>query len=226
MIPWELLARAKVPESGEEISLHRRGEEFSIRVNGSLLMDSAAHASEDALADIACAKFAALPRASVLIGGLGMGFTLAAALRKLRADARVSVAEIVPAVVDWNRSPLSHLAGHPLRDRRVTVIERDVALLLRERRSAYDAVLQDVDNGPVGLTRESNGWLYSDAGIEAAAAALKPGGLLALWAAKPDRKFVKRLRRAGFEVDEVPVRSRSAYRGAHYVVWTAVRRDK
>ncbi|MEK9144679.1 MAG: hypothetical protein AAB339_03615 [Elusimicrobiota bacterium] len=134
MIPWELLGRAKAPASGEEISLHRRGREFSIKVEGSLLMDSTAHASEDALAEIGCAKLASVPRASVLIGGLGMGFTLAAALRKLRADARVSVAELVPAVVEWNRGPLSHLAGHPLRDARVAVVESDVAQLLRTRR--------------------------------------------------------------------------------------------
>ncbi len=226
MIPWEVLGRAKVSASGEEISLHRRGGEFSIKVEGSLLMDSTAHASEDALAEIGCARLVSVPRASVLIGGLGMGFTLAAALKKLRPDARVSVAELVPAVVEWNRGPLSHLAGHPLRDGRVRVMETDVARLLRTERGAYDAILQDVDNGPEGLTLKSNDWLYSDAGLAAAYSALRSEGLLALWSAKPDRGFLKRLRKAGFEVGEVPVRSRNAYRGAHYVVWTAARRER
>ena len=225
MNPWEVLGRAKVSGGREELTLHRRGNEFAIRVDGSLLMDSTAHASEEALADIACAKLGSVPRASVLIGGLGMGYTLGAALRILRPDARVFVAELVPAVVEWNRGPLSHLASHPLRDKRVTVLEQDVALILRTQRGAYDAILQDVDNGSEGLALKNNDWLYSDAGLQAAAAALRPGGLLAFWSAKPDRKFLKRLRKAGFEVAEFPVRSRNAYRGAHYHVWTAVRKD-
>ncbi|HAH05933.1 MAG TPA: hypothetical protein DCM05_05275 [Elusimicrobia bacterium] len=220
MIPWELLARAKASGS-EELTLHRRGTEYCIKVDGSLLMDSTAHASEAALADIACRDLGRQPHASVLIGGLGMGFTLSAALKKLRPDARVSVAELVPAVVEWNRGLLSHLAGHPLKDKRVAVLVEDVAQVLRRERGAFDAVLQDVDNGPEGLTLKANDWLYSEEGLRAASAALRPGGLLAFWAAKPDKNFIKRMRKAGFDVAEIPVRSRNTHRGAHYVVWVA-----
>ncbi|MFA6316199.1 MAG: hypothetical protein WC943_02185 [Elusimicrobiota bacterium] len=220
MIPWELLARAKASDS-EELTLHRRGTEYCIKVDGSLLMDSTAHASEAALADIACKDLGRTAHASVLIGGLGMGFTLAAALKKLRPDAEVSVAELVPAVVDWNRGVISHLAGHPLKDKRVAVLAGDVAAVLRRERGAFDAILQDVDNGPEGLTLKANDWLYSEEGLAAAGAALKPGGLLAFWAAKPDKGFVKRMRKTGFAVDEIPVRSRNTHRGAHYVVWLA-----
>lgn len=221
MVPWELLASVKVPGSGEVVSLHRRGKEYSINVDGSLLMNNLAHSSEDDLADIACARLKGVRAPRVLIGGLGMGFTLAAALARLGPDAGVHVAELLPAVVDWNEGLIGHLAGHPLRDRRVTVLRQDVALVLRTQRGAYDAILQDVDNGPEGLTMKANSWLYWDAGIAAAAAALRPRGILALWAARPDKKFVKRMRNAGFEVEEIPVRGRDRHRGAHHVIWAA-----
>lgn len=221
---WELLDKVQVP-GGEELTLHRRGKEFSIKVNGSLLMDSLTHSSEDELAAIACKRIHGVRRPSVLIGGLGMGYTLAAALQRLGPDARLAVAEISPAVVGWNRGPIAHLAGFPLKDPRVTVVEGDIAELLRGRRGAYDAILQDVDNGPEGLTIEGNDWLYLDEGLAAAAAALRPNGLLALWSAKPNRKFVKRLRRTGFTVDEAPVRGRDRWRGAHHILYLAARRD-
>ncbi|HBL17416.1 MAG TPA: spermidine synthase [Elusimicrobia bacterium] len=244
MLLWELLDSVKVP-GGEEITLHRRGKEFAIKVNGSLLMNSLTHSSEDELAAIACKRLRGVRRASVLIGGLGMGYTLAAALRGLGPDARLAVAEISPAVVGWNRGPIAHLAGSPLKDPRVTVVERDIADILRGQRGApggavlegagrpplageggaYDAILQDVDNGPEGLTIEANDWLYADAGLEVAFAALRPNGILALWSARPNRKFVKRLRRAGFTVDEVPVRGRDRWRGAHHIIYLAARRD-
>jgi spermidine synthase len=224
MTPWELLGKVSTPGSAEVLTLHRRGGEFVIKVDGHLLMTNLTHASEDALAAIGCARIAGVRAPSVLIGGLGMGFTLAAALGRLGPDARLFVAELVPAVVEWNRGPLSHLAGHPLRDRRVTVIQQDIAAILRTERGAYDAILQDVDNGPEGLTLKANDWLYSEAGLKAAASALRPNGVLALWSAKPNREFVKRLRKTGFDVQEIPVRSRERHRGAHHIVWTAALR--
>ena len=223
MIPWELLGRAQVPGNSGELRLYRRGREFSIRVNGCELMNSRAHGSEDALAELACARVADRPRPRVLIGGLGMGYTLAAALRQLGAGARVVVAELVPEVVVWNQGNLADLAGHPLRDTRVTVREVDVARILQAEHQAYDAILLDVDNGPDGLSLQSNNWLYSLAGLDAAFAALKPEGVLAVWSASPDRSFTRRLRQAGFAVDEVPVRARGQRGGGRHTIWIAVR---
>ena len=137
--------------------------------------------------------------------------------------ARLVVAELVPAVVKWNRGPLADLAGRPLEDDRVTVREVDVAQILKVEHGAYDAILLDVDNGPEGLTRKGNDWLYSRAGLDAAFAALRPAGVLAVWSASPDRAFAQRLREAGFEVDEVHVRSRSARKGARHTIWLAMR---
>jgi len=222
MIPWELLGCAQVPGGGEELSLYKRGGEFSIRVNSRELMNSRAHGSEDALAELACAKIADRHRPRVLIGGLGMGYTTAAALRRLGTGARIVVAELVPAVVEWNRGPLADLAGHPLQDARVTVREADVAQILKEERRAYDAILLDVDNGPEGLILKGNDWLYSPNGLNAAYEALARAGVLAIWSAGPDHAFTKRLRRAGFEVNEVRVRARSGGGGRH-TIWLAVR---
>jgi len=223
MIPWELLDKALVPGNSKELRLYRRGREFSIRVHGCELMNSRAHGSEDALAELACARVADRPRPRVLIGGLGMGYTLASALRRLGASARVVVAELVPEVVQWNRGPLADLAGHPLQDTRVTVREVDVARILQAEHQAYDAILLDVDNGPDGLSLQSNNWLYSLAGLDAAFAALKPEGVLAVWSASPDRSFTRRLRQAGFAVDEVPVRARGQRGGGWHTIWIAVR---
>ena len=223
MIPWELLDSAPVPGNGGELRLYKRGAEFSIRVNGRELMNSRVHGSEDALAELACAKVAKRPRPRILIGGLGMGYTLAAALHRLGADGRVIVAELVPAVVAWNKGPLADLAGHPLQDRRVTVREVDVAQILRVENQAYDAVLLDVDNGPQGLTQEGNDWLYAPAGLDAAFAALHPKGVLAVWSAVPNRVFAQRLRRVGFDVDEVPVRARGPRGGERRTIWIAAR---
>lgn len=222
MKPWELLGSATAP-SGESITLHRRDTEYRINVNGHLLMHNLAHASEDALAEIGLRGLGKVKAPSVLVGGLGMGYTLAAALRRLGPEATVFVAELLPAVVEWNRGPLAHLAGYPLRDPRVTVLEKDIAELMRSERGAYDAILQDVDNGPEGQTMASNDWLYGEAGLAAAAATLRPNGVLAFWSSKPNKEFVKRLRKVGFDVQEHPVRSRDAHRGSHYIIWTATR---
>ncbi len=223
MIPWEFLGSAKVPGNGGELRLYRRGSEFSIRANDCELMNSSAHGSEDALAELACAKLAGQAGPKVLIGGLGMGYTLASALRLLGAAGKVVVAELVPEVVKWNRGPLAVLAGNPLKDRRVTVLEVDVARLIQTEKMAYDAILLDVDNGPEGLTRKVNNWLYSKAGLDAAFSALRPSGVLAVWSASPNRAFSGRLRQSGFVVDEVRVRGRGARGGAHHTIWIARR---
>ena len=223
MIPWELLGTAQVPGDSGELRLYRRGKEFSIRVNGSELMNSSAHGSEEALAELACAKIADRTRPRVLIGGLGMGYTLAAALRRLGPNARVVVAELVPELVVWNRGPLAALAGHPLQDARVNIREVDVAQVLQSERRAYDAILLDVDNGPEGLTRQGNDWLYSRPGLDAAFAALRPAGVLAVWSASPNRSFSRRLRQAGFKVDEAQVRARGPRGGGRHTIWIAVR---
>ena len=223
MTPWILLDSAQVPGNGDELCLYQRGDEFSIKVSGhGELMNSRVHGSEDALAEHTCARLVDCVKPRLLIGGLGMGFTLAAALRHVGNQAQVVVAELVPAVVAWNKGPLGEHAGHPLRDPRVTVHEGDVARILMAGQLAYDAILLDVDNGPEGLTRKENDWLYSMNGLNAAYAALRPRGLLAVWSASPDKGFVQRLRKAGFEVDEVRVRARGS-RGARYIIWFARR---
>jgi len=223
MIPWEYLESASVPGNGGEIRLYRRDAEFSIRVGNRELMNSRVHASEEALATLAIARVADRARPRILIGGLGMGFTLAAVLRHLGPEGRVVVAELVPAVVAWNRGPLASLAGHPLQDARVTVREVDVAQILRGTRQAYDAILLDVDNGPEGLARRDNDWLYARPGLEAAQAALRPAGVLAVWSASPHPVFVQRLRRVGFKVDEVCVPARESRKGRRHTIWLAGR---
>jgi spermidine synthase len=223
MVPWELLDSAAVPGGRGELRLYKRGLEFSIQLDRCELMNSRVHGSEDALAELACAGLADRPRAHVLVGGLGMGYTAAAALRRLGPDARLVVAELVPEVVKWNRGLLADLAGHPLDDDRVTVREVDVARILRTEREVYDAVLLDVDNGPEGLTSQGNAWLYAPEGLHAARRALRPAGVLAVWSAFSDRAFSERLCAAGFAVDEVRVRSRGPRRGSRHCIWLARR---
>lgn len=223
MIPWEFIDSAKVPGTNGELTLYKRGGEFSIRVDRCELMNSRVYASEDALAELACAKIAGRPNPKILIGGLGMGYTLATALRRLGAEAHVVVAELVPAVVQWNRGPLSGLAGHPLEDSRVAVCEIDVAKMVQQGHGTYDAILLDVDNGPQGLTRPANDWLYTPDGLDAAFAALRPAGVLAVWSASPDQAFVRRLRKRGFKVKEVHVRARGSRGGAQHTIWLAQR---
>jgi spermidine synthase len=223
VIPWEFLDSAQVPGGDGELGLYRRGGEFSIRVAGRELMNSRVYGSEEALAELACARIADRPRPRVLIGGLGMGYTLAAALRRLGPEGRVVVAELVPAVVAWNRGPLADLAGRPLQDHRVTVREVDVAQVLGAESQAYDAILLDVDNGPEGLVRKDNDWLYARPGLTAAFAALRPAGVLAVWSSGPNQVFARRLRRAGFTVDEVRVRARDSRGGRRHTIWLAQR---
>ncbi|HEX5514570.1 MAG TPA: hypothetical protein VFY81_09265 [Gammaproteobacteria bacterium] len=225
MLPWQLLDTAAIPSDDRELRLLRRGEEFSIRIAGrGELMNSRLHGSEDALAELGCARVAARPQPRVLIGGLGMGFTLAAALRSLNETAEVVVAELVPAVVEWNRGDLGQHAGHPLQDPRVQVHVGDVGRLLRKEKRGFDAVLLDVDNGPEGLTHTDNDWLYSLAGLASAFAALRPQGVLGVWSAGPCRAFTERLRQTGFDIEEVVVRAHRG-KGARHTIWLAARVD-
>ena len=222
MIPWVQLDQAAIPGSSETLRLKRRGAEFSIMLGSNELMNSRLSGSEEALARLSCAKLADQPSTHVLIGGLGMGFTLRAALAELGAGASVTVAELVPAVVAWARGPMSELFGGCLDDSRVTIRETDVGALIRTAKAHYNAVLLDVDNGPDGLTRKANDALYDLAGLRAAHAALRNGGVLAVWSSARDPAFTKRLGQAGFSVEEVSPRSRGK-RGIRHVIWIATR---
>ena len=226
MNPWKLLGRAQAPGGGAELVLYQRGSEFSLLAGNRELMNSRVYGSEEAMARLGCQNLAKRPGTRVLIGGLGMGYSVRTALDILGEDARVVVAELVPAVVEWNRGVLADLAGRPLEDCRAELHEADVAQLIRAARGDYDAIMLDVDNGPEAMVRKGNNWLYSLPGLAASYAALRRGGVLAIWSAGPQPAFVRRLRRAGFDVAEVRVRARggsSRRGGAHHVVWLATR---
>ncbi len=222
MIPRILLDTAGLPGGGA-LKLFRRGAEFSIMLGGNELMNSRRSGSEEALATLALARMPGGAGRSVLIGGLGMGFTLRAALGALGGDARVIVAELVPAVVAWARGPMAALFAGCLDDPRATVLEGDVGASIRAARGAHDAILLDVDNGPDGLVHADNDALYGPAGLAAARAALRPGGVLAVWSAAPDPRFAARLARAGFAVEEVRARAHGGRGGAHHLIWLARR---
>ncbi len=221
MNPWILLDEVNVPGDGGIMKLYQRAFEFSISVKNEELMNSRMHGSEDALAALACQRVAHRESPWILIGGLGMGFTLGAALANLGPSATVVVAELVSAVVQWNHTHLAELAGRPLDDPRVTVRESDVRLVIKEAKETYDAILLDVDNGPDGLTHEGNDRLYTHGGLAAAKAALKPGGILAVWSAERDQSFSKRLRGSGFKMEEVSVRARGKRGGRRHTIWLA-----
>jgi len=221
VIRWELIGAAALRDAGAQLHLYQRAGEYSIRLEGRELMNSRVHASEEALGRLACERIADRQEARVLVAGLGMGFTLAAALAELGPDAEVVVAELVPEVVSWCRDRLGALAGHPLRDPRVAVRAVDVALLLRAARDCYDAILLDVDNGPEALPRSGNRWLYGRAGLTAARRALRAGGVLAIWSSGANPAFTERLRALGFEVEPVEVRAHGYTRGARHTLWFA-----
>jgi spermidine synthase len=222
MIRWEHLDTAQVPGGGE-LRLLRRGKEFSIKLHKNELMNSRLSATEQALATMGCQSIKHRKHAKVLIGGLGMGFTLRAALIVLAADAEITVAELVPAVVDWARGPMAGLYGESLDDPRVRIVVTDVGDIIRKARASYDAILLDVDNGPEGMTRAANDRLYDGAGLAAAHTALRPGGVLAVWSSTSDAKFTARLRKSGFAVTENPVRAKGPQGGAQHFIWTAAR---
>lgn len=223
MARFELLGHASIPGQAGELRLLRRDNEFSIRIAGKPgeLMNSRLHGSEDALATLPCERLKHREKPRVLIGGLGMGFTLAAALKTLGSEAEVVVAELVPEVVEWNRGPLGAVAGNPLSDPRTRIHLGDVGELLKQNNSAYDAIMLDVDNGPEGLTQKANDWLYSPKGLAAAQRALRPDGILAVWSAGAAPEFTDRLARLGFAVDPITVRAHRPGKGARHVVWLA-----
>ena len=222
MKPWELLGETRAPD-GTDLRLIRRDREHVILANGKSLMSSRMHGSEEALATLACRRAQTLEEPRVLVGGLGMGFTLRATLDLLPPDAIVTVVELLPAVVEWNRGPLGPLAGHPLKDRRVRVDVGDVAAALRSGAAAgvrrFDAILLDVDNGPDAFTASDNAWLYDNTGVAAARAALTADGVLAVWSAWDDRKFEQRLRYAGFSVAVERVRARLKKGGPRHTIF-------
>lgn len=225
MARWEEIDTTKIPQNGGELRLLTSNGEFAIRITGQSgdLMNSRMHSSEDALATLGCDSIAHIEGARILIGGLGMGFTAAAALGVLRKSAEVIVAELVPGVVAWNEGPLGELAGRPLRDPRVQIKTGDVADLIRRPVKPYHAILLDVDNGPEGLTQEINDRLYSLVGLGAAYEALAPLGTLAIWSAGVDSRFTSRLRKIGFDVQEKWVRAHQG-KGARHLIWLAQRR--
>jgi spermidine synthase len=223
VIPWILLDSTPVPGGSSELRLLRRGAEFSIRLGRDELMNSRLSGSEEALATVACERIRSRKAPRLLIGGLGMGFTLRAALAVLGPDAGITVAELVPAVVRWAHGPMREVFGNSLEDARVRIHEGDVGQLIRSGASVFDAILLDVDNGPEGLTRDSNDVLYDLPGLSAARTALRSGGVLAVWAARPNPKFTQRLRKANFDVDEVIVRANKSRAGAKHIIWIATR---
>jgi spermidine synthase len=221
MIPRELLATAIVPGGGEQLRLFRRGQDHMIVLDRNELMNSRMSGSEEALATMAIERLGRT-EAHFLIGGYGMGFTLRASLDALGPKARVTVVELVPEIVAWAKEYMAQMTGDCLDDPRVELVIGDVADAIRGGR--YDAILLDVDNGPDGLTRDANDRLYSAQGLAAAKAALKPGGILAVWSAAPDRHFTRRLSEAGFAVDEVALKARANGKGPRHVIWFARRR--
>jgi spermidine synthase len=223
MIPWLQIDSAMVPGTVVELRLMQRGSEFSMKLGPNELMNSRLSGSEEALATLACRKIASVARPRLLIGGLGMGFTLRAALAVLGAEARITVAELVPAVIAWARGPMAEVFGGSLEDPRARVLTADVAELIRSDAAAYDAILLDVDNGPEGLIRKANDALYDASGLQAARRALRPGGVLAVWSSGPHPAFSKRLRGAGFDVSEVALRATAKRSGAHHLIWFAAK---
>jgi spermidine synthase len=222
MIPWVHLGTAKIPNDGGELTLSRRGEEFSIKLSGirGELMNSRVYNSEQALSILGCAHIKSSENAQVLVGGLGMGYTLAAALDVTTNSTTVTVAELIPEVVEWNKGSLGACAKNPLDNRRAKVHVGDIKHLLNTGKASYNAILLDVDNGPEGLTHNDNNWLYSKAGLQEIHKTLLPKGVVAFWSAGPDDSFTKRLQRTGFEVSSSIVRARKG-KGSKHTIFLA-----
>lgn len=218
---WTQLGEAPIPDTDQSLFLYKGKDDFFIRVSGGLeLMSTRKHGSEDALGSLPCQRLKHKANAKVLIGGLGMGFTLAAVLAEVGSKAEVTVAELIPEVVDWNRGPLGEFSGKPLDDPRTKIHLGDVAKLLRQSHKRFDVIALDVDNGPEGLTKKANDWLYSMPGIAAAQDALSSDGILAYWSADPDQAFHDRLRCCGFMVEEITVFAHGK-KGARHTIWLA-----
>src|SRR5665647_2296887 len=223
MIPWLQIDTARVPGADVELRLMRRGDEFSMKLGQNELMNSRLSGSEEALATLACRRLEAVKAPHLLIGGLGMGFTLRAALAVLGPEARILVAELVPAVIAWAKGPMADIFGGSLTDPRASIREADVVEVIQSHASAFDAILLDVDNGPEGLIRKGNDALYDLKGLKAIHRALRPKGVLAVWSSGPNASFSKRLRDAGFAVNEVAVRATTKRSGARHVIWFATK---
>ncbi|MDQ6958718.1 MAG: hypothetical protein Q9M24_06345 [Mariprofundaceae bacterium] len=222
MTPFKLIDTSF--EHGATLRLYQRDHEFSIRVDKcGELMNSRLHNSEDVLAELACEHLAGVKSPHLLVGGLGMGFTLRAALSHACPAARVMVAELVPAVVRWNREHLGALAGFPLDDERVLVVEQDVGKVMHEHENTFDAIMLDVDNGPEAFAREDNDALYGFRGLNNAYDALKPGGVLTVWSATPDTAFIQRMMKVGFDVEQRRVRAHASQRGNRHTIWIGIR---
>ncbi|MEZ5961665.1 MAG: hypothetical protein R3C30_14770 [Hyphomonadaceae bacterium] len=217
--PRELIATAQIP-GGEELRLYKRDTEYTIALGPNELMSSRLSGSEEGLALLTCDRLRT-EAPHLLIGGYGMGFTLRAAQERLGPQARFTVVEIVPEIMEWARGPMADLTANCLDDPRVELLERDVVRIIRHASRAYDAILLDVDNGPDGLTRADNDELYSIHGLNAAKVALKSGGVLAIWSAAPDERFARRLKHVGFDVEEVMVRAGRGGKGARHLIWFA-----
>lgn len=226
MIPWEQLDTAQIPNNGGELKFSRRGDEFSIKLSGirGELMNSRVYNSEKELSKLGCAHLASTDNAHVLVGGLGMGYTLAQALKQVTANSKVTVAELIPEVVKWNQGPLGDCAKNPLQDPRTNVHIGDVQALLRLRKPSFDAILLDVDNGPEGLTHDNNNHIYSLEGLQDIYKTLRSKGMLAIWSAGPDYLFTVRLKKAGFEVSTRIVRARKG-KGSRHTIFLAKKRD-
>ncbi|KAF0676162.1 spermidine synthase [Profundibacterium mesophilum] len=224
MVPWVLLETARAPD-GDMLRLLRRGEEFSIRIaGGNELMNSRLGGSEEALARLAIEAIAPCAAPRILIGGLGMGFTLRAARALTGPEARIEVAEIVPQLVGWAGTHMSEVFGDCLSDPRVSMRIGDVGKMIRDAApGAHDAILLDVDNGPDGLTRPGNDSCYGEAGLRAAYRALAPGGVLNVWSAAPDPAFTRRLEGCGFAAEAIAVRAARRGRGSRHMIWRALR---
>lgn len=222
--PWIPVDSAAIPGSLTEMGLYKRGDAFSIMVETGELMNDRDRGSEQALASITCARLRDRPGARILIGGLGMGFTLRAALDALGPQAEIVVAELMPAVIAWARGPLAHLFAGSLDDPRLDLVEADVNRLIQSGPARFDAILLDVDNGPRGMIRRANDRLYDGWGLKRAHLALRPGGLLAVWSGGPDRRFKARLARYGFAVEEIRFAPRTP-EGSRHVLWIATRMD-
>src|SRR6202789_4190066 len=223
MIPWLQIDTTRVLGADVELRLMRRGAEFSMMLGPNELMNSRLSGSEEALATLACKRIELVRRPHLLIGGLGMGFTLRAALAVLGSDARIVVAELVPAVIAWARGPMAGIFGDSLSDPRASIREADVVDVVRSHRSAFDAILLDVDNGLEALIRKANDALYDLKGLKAIHRALRPRGVLAIWSSGPNAAFSKRLRDAGFDVNEVEIRATARRSGARHMIWFAAR---
>jgi len=216
-----LLDTAPIPNNGGALCLFEYGEDFVIKIqggDGGQLMNTRMHGSEDALAQIPCKRVAGRPAPRGLVGGLGMGFTLASALQHIGKNGQVVVAELVPGVIEWNRGPLGEKAGMPILDPRAEVRCADVAEVIKSEPLGFDAIMLDVDNGPEGLTHTGNNWLYSMAGLHACHRALRPAGILAVWSASADRKFAEKVSKAGFKVEEVQVYAHGN-KGTKHTLW-------